>query len=85
MPEELELLLVNLFEKNALMSAVLSSPFAKGGQKVTLRQLTIKERPVYQVTTMKERQAFHQNYSSEEALAYLPSFHQTFWNRHSSI
>ncbi len=82
MPEELELLLVNLFEKNALMSAVLSSPFAKGGQKVTLRQLTIKERPVYQVTTMKEQQAFHQNYSSEEALAYFQAnifdFKQTF-------
>ncbi len=82
MSQELELLLVSLFQKNALMNAVLSSPFAKEKQKETLRQLTIKGRPVYQVTTMKDQQAFHQNYSSEEALAYLQTsisdFKQTF-------
>lgn len=82
MSEELELLLVNLFEKNSLMSAVLSSPFSKERQKMTMRQLNIKGRPVYQVTTMREQQAFHQNHTSEEALAYLKAilfdFKQTF-------
>ena len=81
--QEIHDLLNDVFDKETLILATLSSPkIASGTSKVTIRPLMIKGQSRYQVTENRQEQAFHQNLSKKECLnwflQHLSEFKQTF-------
>jgi SAM-dependent methyltransferase len=82
-PEEIESLLIAIFDQDSLLSATLSSPRKPAiASKVAIRPIVTKERALFQVTENIEQKALHQNLSKTDCLAWLKGhivlYKQTF-------
>jgi SAM-dependent methyltransferase len=81
--EEMEALLAQIFEKEALILATMSAPRQTGEiSKIVVRPVVVKGRPSYQITEQRQQQAMHRNVSREDCLSWLKqhfhAFKQTF-------
>lgn len=82
--QEIENVLIDIFEQEALLLATLSSPrTANGVSKATIRPLLIKGQPSYQLTENRHQQALHHNLSKDNCLKWLTqqveNFKQSFF------
>lgn len=69
---DLQLLLQQIFEKENLIAAVLSSPLiSKEILKVNIRPIMIKDELMYQITEQRQAQVFHRNLTKQSCVAWL--------------